>query len=110
MRRAFCHCEAHRNGTFKLCLILGRIGRMSREQKIIFGEMREAGVFGVAVFCSDYRCCHSTALPVDRWPDHVRLSDIEPQFVCKACGKRGADVRPDYRGATQRPMSLSNRS
>jgi len=24
------------------------------------------------------------------------LSDIEPDFVCKACGKRGADVRPDF--------------
>jgi hypothetical protein len=24
------------------------------------------------------------------------LSDIEPDFVCKACGKRGAAVRPDF--------------
>jgi hypothetical protein len=24
-----------------------------------------------------------------------RLSDIEPQSVCKACGKQGADIRPD---------------
>ena len=28
--------------------------------------------------------------------DDLRLSDIEDQFVCKACGKRGADVRPDF--------------
>ena len=26
----------------------------------------------------------------------MRLSDIEPLFVCKACGKRGAEVRPDF--------------
>jgi hypothetical protein len=26
--------------------------------------------------------------------DEVRLSDIEPRFVCTACGKRGADARP----------------
>jgi hypothetical protein len=26
----------------------------------------------------------------------VRLSDLEPQFVCKICGHRGADVRPDF--------------
>jgi hypothetical protein len=26
----------------------------------------------------------------------VRLSDIEPRFVCQACGKRGADVRPNF--------------
>lgn len=68
-----------------------------RSEKITFGEMRESGVFGVVVFCSDYRCSHSTALPADRWPDHIRLSDIEPEFVCETCGKRGADVRPDTR-------------
>jgi hypothetical protein len=22
--------------------------------------------------------------------------EIEPRFVCAACGKRGADVRPDF--------------
>jgi hypothetical protein len=69
---------------------------MPREQKITFGEMRASGVFRIDVFCSDYRCSHSTRLSADRWPDHMRLSDIEPQCVCKACGKRGADVRPDY--------------
>ena len=26
----------------------------------------------------------------------MRLSDIEPRFVCQACGKRGADVRPNF--------------
>jgi hypothetical protein len=72
---------------------------MPREHKITFAEMREAGVSSVMVFCSDYRCAHSVTFPADRWPDHVRLSDIEPQFVCKACGKRGADVRPDYQAA-----------
>ncbi|MEH2508579.1 hypothetical protein V1290_007390 [Bradyrhizobium sp. AZCC 1578] len=77
-----------------------------RPQKINFGEMRESGVFGVVIFCGDYRCSHSTALKADRWPDHVRLSDIEPQFVCKACGKRGADVRPDFHGSSKRVMGL----
>jgi hypothetical protein len=33
----------------------------------------------------------------NRWPDHIRLSDIELRFVCKACGQRGADIRPDWR-------------
>jgi hypothetical protein len=46
IRRAFCHCEAHRNGAFRLRPILSRIGRMPREQQITFGEMRESGVFG----------------------------------------------------------------
>jgi hypothetical protein len=34
---------------------------------------------GVLVYCSDYRCSHSMALMADRWPDHARLSDIEPR-------------------------------
>ena len=55
-----------------------------RPQKITFGEMRSSGVRGVLVYCSDYRCSHSIAMPADRWPDDVRLSDIELRFVCKA--------------------------
>ncbi len=26
----------------------------------------------------------------------IRLSDLEPLFVCQACGRRGADIRPDW--------------
>jgi hypothetical protein len=57
--------------------------------------MRSSGVRGLLVYCSKYRCSHYIAISGDRWPDDVRLSDIEPRFVCSACGKRGADVRPD---------------
>nr|WP_092181561.1 hypothetical protein [Bradyrhizobium sp. cf659] len=64
-----------------------------RPVKITFGEM---GVRGVLIYCTDYRCGHSTALSANRWPDDVRLSDIEPRFICTACGERGADVRPDF--------------
>jgi hypothetical protein len=52
------------------------------------------GVRGVLVHCADYRCSHSIAISADRWPDDLRLSDIEDRFTCSACGKRGADVRP----------------
>ena len=68
----------------------------NRPTKITFAEMRQMGVRGVVIFCQDYTCSHSTAVNADRWPDDLRLSDIEQQFVCKACGKRGADVRPDF--------------
>ena len=68
----------------------------ARPQKITFGEMRnDMGVHGVLVYCADYRCSHSVALSADRWADDIRLSDIEPRFVCAACGKRAAEVRPD---------------
>jgi hypothetical protein len=32
----------------------------------------------------------------DQWPNIIRLSDLELRFVCQACSKRGADVRPDF--------------
>jgi hypothetical protein len=68
---------------------------MNRPQKITFAEMREM-LRGLLIYCSDYKCSHSTAVNADRWPDDLRLSDIEPRFVCQACGKRGADVRSDF--------------
>jgi hypothetical protein len=69
---------------------------VDRPTKITFGEMRASGVRGVVIYCADYKCSHSQALSADRWPDDVRLSDIEGQFTCTACDKRGADVRPDF--------------
>ena len=69
---------------------------MERPTKITFGELREQGVRGILVYCADYRRSHSIEISGDQWADDVRLSDIEPRFVCQACGKRGADVRPDF--------------
>ena len=51
--------------------------------------MREAGVRGLLIYCADYQCSHSIAVMADRWPDDLRLSDIEPRFICSACGKQG---------------------
>jgi hypothetical protein len=67
---------------------------LTHPQTIPFGEMRSTGVHGILIYCSDYKCNHSTAISGDRWPDDVRLSDLEEGFECKACGKRGADIRP----------------
>jgi hypothetical protein len=58
--------------------------------------MRASGVRGLIVYCSDYRCSHSVAISGDSWEDDVRLSDIEPRFTCRACGRKGADVRPNF--------------
>lgn len=64
-------------------------------QKITFGEMRAAGYSEILVSCSDYKCSHHAVMSAEQWPDDVRLSDIEPEFVCSVCGKKGAEVRPD---------------
>jgi len=59
-------------------------------------RVRASGVRDVLVYCRDHRCRHHIEISADRWPDHVRLSDIEPTFTCTACGKRGAEVRPNF--------------
>ena len=69
---------------------------MAPPQKITFAEMRDMDVCGILIYCADYHCSHSIAITGDTWPDELRLSDLEPRFVCGACGKRGADVRPDF--------------
>lgn len=71
-----------------------------RRVKITLGEMREMGVRGILVYCANYRCGHSLMLSADLWPDDLRLSDLEARFVCQACGRRGADVRPHFDGGT----------
>jgi hypothetical protein len=38
-------------------------------------------------------------------PHSMRLSDLEPRFICGACGKRGADVRPDFNWS-KRPVEI----
>ncbi len=68
----------------------------TRNQKITLGEMRASGVRGLLIYCSDYKCSHWTAISGDKWRDEVRLSELEAQFICSACGTKGADVRPDF--------------
>jgi hypothetical protein len=65
-----------------------------RGQKITLGEMRASGPRRLLVYCGDYKCAHSRVIDAAPWPDHIRLSDLEPKFTCEACGHRGADVRP----------------
>src|SRR5260370_35751252 len=74
-----------------------------RQQKITLGEMRASGVRGLLIYCSDYKCSHSTAISGDRWPDHVRLSDLEARFVCRACGTQGANISPDFNSGRKLP-------
>ncbi len=71
-------------------------GVMTNAAKITFAEMRASGVYGLLVYCADYRCRHHIAISANQWSDEVRLSDIQLRFVCTACGRRGADVRPDF--------------
>jgi hypothetical protein len=70
--------------------------QQARPQKITFGEMRRSGVHGILIYCSDHHCSHYIAISGYQWAADVRLSDLEPLFVCRACGRRGADIRPNF--------------
>jgi hypothetical protein len=67
--------------------------------------MRESGVRGILIYCSDYRCSHSTATSGDRWPDHLRLSDIELRFNLR--GVRQAWRRCPARLAGSRALNIA---
>ena len=60
--------------------IISPMPAQTRPTKITFGEMRST-VRGLLIYCSDYRCSHSIAISADPWPDHIRLSDLEPRFL-----------------------------
>jgi hypothetical protein len=77
-----------------------------RLKKMPLGEMREMGIRGLLVYCSDYHCSHWIAISGDRWPDHIRLSDLEPAFVCQACGAKGANSGQTLKGT--RPQAATS--
>jgi hypothetical protein len=60
-------------------------------------------VRGLLIYC--YHCSHPVAISADQWPDDVRLSSLESLFVCPVCGKKGAEVRPDFQRAESRTRS-----
>ena len=61
--------------------------------------MREAGADRALIYCADYKGSHSIEMQAGQWTDDVRVSDVEGRFVCTACGKRDADIRPLFQPA-----------
>jgi hypothetical protein len=75
---------------------------MATKTKIALANVRSNGVRTLLVYCTNAPLCwHSTTINADRWSDDVRLSDLEPLFVCTQCGAKGAELRPNY-GALSR--------
>jgi hypothetical protein len=66
-------------------------------QKITFDDKRASCVRDVLIYCCDHRCSDHVEINAERWPDDLGLSDVEPGFVCTACGKRGADGAHGHR-------------
>jgi len=80
-----------------------RMPALTRQQKITFAEMRAAGVRGLLIYCSDYKCAHSVEISADRWGDEIRLSNIEPLFVCRGLRLERRRRPPQFRLGTRGP-------
>ncbi|WP_271596994.1 hypothetical protein [Bradyrhizobium sp. CCBAU 45384] len=81
--------------------------------KITLGDLRSTGVRDLIVFCQDYWCSHNVKLPaeyVDRWPDRIRISQLEPRFVCTACGMRGSNIVAGSNGTAQAILPRKKRT
>jgi hypothetical protein len=70
--------------------------KMKRPQKITLGELHACRVRGILIYCADYNCSNWIRVNTDQWSADVRLSDLENQFTCVVCGKKGAEVRPEF--------------
>jgi hypothetical protein len=64
-------------------------------EKITLGKRREMDIRGLLVYCLHYKCTQNVEISADQWPDHVRLSDLEPSIPLR-CGRKGAEVRADF--------------
>jgi hypothetical protein len=65
-------------------------------RKITLAEMKASGAHDLIAYCTARHCGHWVIVSADRWRDDVRLSDLEPHFVCSECGSKGADIRPHW--------------
>jgi hypothetical protein len=52
----------------------------------------------VLIYCADYPS-QNVRMKANQQANDVCLSDIEDKFTWKACGRRGADVQPDFSAA-----------
>jgi hypothetical protein len=70
--------------------IISPMPAQTRPTKITLADMRDMGVRGLLIYCSDYKCSHSIAISADKWPEEVRLSDLETRFVSSEATSRAA--------------------
>ena len=57
-------------------------------------NMREMGVRSLLVICR--KCEVARVVNMDGYDDTWAVTSFGPRMLCKACGARGADVRPNW--------------
>ena len=59
-------------------------------------EATRVGAKAFLVSCTAHGCTHHSYIPASLLSPDLRIKTLEPRCRCTACGKLGADVRPDY--------------
>ena len=57
-------------------------------------NMRENSIRSLRVTC--LKCGVACVLNVDGYDDSLTVKSFAPRMICKACGAKGADVRPNW--------------
>ena len=65
-----------------------------------FGNMREQGVRGLAVYCLNHSCRHHTVRSADDYPDDITVPSFGLRLKCSKCGGKRVDVRPNWKEAS----------
>jgi hypothetical protein len=67
-----------------------------RRQRNTVSRVKGYGVTHLLVYCSRPECRNERRLPVEQFPDDAEILSIGPRMRCEKCGRKGADVRPDW--------------
>jgi hypothetical protein len=75
--------------------------RSPATEPMTIGNMRENGMRSLSVWCHGRdalgrACGHQTVMNVDHLPAEIEIPSIGPKLRCTACGRLGADARPNW--------------
>ena len=65
-------------------------------KSVTLGHIRSHGCRDVLVYCRDIVCNHSAKMNADHLGDHTPVRSLGARMACTKCGRRGAEVRPDW--------------
>ena len=62
------------------------------------GDCRPHEITTLLIYCSNYAafCYHEGTLPIAGLPDDLLFEDLGRRCRCTKCGKKGAEIRPDW--------------
>jgi hypothetical protein len=60
------------------------------------GRVKGYGVTHLLIFCGRPECRSESKMPIERFPDDTDILSIGARMRCGRCGRKGADVRPDW--------------